>query len=386
MFFLIFIAAYLDFLYCLINGKYLPTLIVLLFLLCIFQAKYRSVYFIVLLSSFLFLVMGEVYFRSSYFGPDALIRCREYVPAHFGDPLSFLEYDNKTYTGLKPLSSGIFKGKPFHVNNLGFRDKNRYFKKSGGTFRIMLFGASASMGEGVDQKENYAACLEEMLNGDPGLLRKFSGFEVINFSIGGYGIDDFKRGLETFGPKFEPDMIFVSNERWGFKGYHTEKEFLGSKWELAKMAIERPHAVSFFFNAIKQEFIKGLELNAKNIFKIPGRAARTNAADGQNRDLRAHFNAFKRASNGTPLFIVALRPMRDIDKRLSFDQSIKGLCKEYGFGVIDTYNEDYGANVRNMIIYPGDHHPNARTHEIYARSIFRQIKPVISAYDRKNAH
>ena len=384
MFFLFFIAVYLGFLYFFINGQYscYLALLVLLILFCIFQAKYRSIYFMILLAGFLFLVMGEAYFRSSYFGPDALVRCREYVPTYLADPLCLIERDDRTFTGLKPLSSGIFKGKSFYVNNLGFRDKNRYFKKPGGTFRIMLLGASFSMGWGVNQKENYGACLEEMLNNDPGLLRKFSRFEVINLSKGGYGVDDLIRALQIFGPKFEPDMIFVSYERWEVKGLHKNKEFRRSKWDLIKMAIKRPYAVSFFFNAIKQEFIKGLELNAENIFKISGRAAGTNAANDQNGDPKAYFNAFKRYSNNTPLFIIALRPMRDMDEHLIFDPSIKGLCKGYGFGVIDTYDEDYGTNVRNMIIYPGDHHPNAMTHKIYARSIFRQIRPAISAYGR----
>jgi hypothetical protein len=88
---------------------------------------------------------------------------------------------------LIPSYNGAYKGASFRTNRWGLRDKEYLLKPAAGIYRIALVGSSFSMGAGVPVEETHEALLEDRLNREgPGVPRRH--YEILNFSVGGYGI------------------------------------------------------------------------------------------------------------------------------------------------------------------------------------------------------
>ena len=88
---------------------------------------------------------------------------------------------------LVPSFNGTYKGAPFRTNRWGMRDKNYNLKPPARTYRMALVGSSFTMGGGVPDEQTIEWLLEDRLNRErpvPSGLR----YEILNFSVGGYGI------------------------------------------------------------------------------------------------------------------------------------------------------------------------------------------------------
>ncbi len=115
---------------------------------------------------------------------------------------------------LKPSTETLHKGVMIRTNSLGMRDREYSRKKPPGTYRIALLGASYEMGVGVAGHRTFENLVENRLN-QHHRSDTISNYEILNFSVGGYGVIQ-KVGLcmyKIFG--FEPDAVFYmshSNE------------------------------------------------------------------------------------------------------------------------------------------------------------------------------
>ncbi len=88
---------------------------------------------------------------------------------------------------LVPSFKGTYKGASFFTNQWGMRDKNYDLTRPARTYRIALVGSSFTMGGGVPADQNIESLVENQLNRDgPGAPRR--RYEILNFSVGGYGI------------------------------------------------------------------------------------------------------------------------------------------------------------------------------------------------------
>jgi hypothetical protein len=109
---------------------------------------------------------------------------------------------------LVPGYAGEYKGAAFRTNRWGMRDKNYELKAPKGTYRMALLGSSFSMGGGVAAEQTFEALLENRLNvastGSPS-----RGYEILNFSVGGYGVLQNLAVLERKVFQFEPDAVLL---------------------------------------------------------------------------------------------------------------------------------------------------------------------------------
>lgn len=109
---------------------------------------------------------------------------------------------------LLPSYSGTFKDAEFSTNSWGIRDQAYPLEKSPHTLRIALLGASMEMAAGVRNSEVYEAIVEEKLNNQPG-NRAYETVELMNFSIGGYGMTQKVLLLDEFVARFDPDIVML---------------------------------------------------------------------------------------------------------------------------------------------------------------------------------
>jgi D-alanyl-lipoteichoic acid acyltransferase DltB (MBOAT superfamily) len=136
---------------------------------------------------------------------------------------------------LKASLSESYKGALFETNQWGFRDKEYSLQKPASTHRIAMIGASVEMGGGVTNDEVYEAVLEDNLNRHHA-DGYYSNHEVLNFSVGGYGMLHKFMIAEQKIDRFEPDMVLLTI-------FNTEdRRTLGHLAALVSADIEIPYA------------------------------------------------------------------------------------------------------------------------------------------------
>lgn len=98
---------------------------------------------------------------------------------------------------------------PIVSNSLGFPGPEYAEAKPSNTFRILVTGDAFSTGDGVQPEQNWVRLLEKKLT-QQGSVRSRS-VEVLNFSMTGYGPDQYAEVIKTFAPKYKPDLIIVEH-------------------------------------------------------------------------------------------------------------------------------------------------------------------------------
>jgi len=390
-----------------INYKIITVLGLALITIFLIQRRYRKTYALIFFSGLLFLSIGEIYFRLDYFGIEGIRSFHQYSPAGIRSPIAMLERDHTTYTGLRPGSKGFLAGVPIYVNNLGFIDRDREFEKKRDVFRIVICGASVSMGQGVEEGKNYPALLEKMLN------EKFPSrkYEVINLSIAGYGNNEILEVLEKFALKFNSDMIFIA------ESLQDEQQLLNLR-KIPKLTgrdrflyiLKRPHEKFFFFRAILNDFVPNTRRRIRDIKaemrqyirdrlvlyqtrnpdesqsifgKAEGGPSKKDMRVSQQEEvMRDYFKKIKYLTHGKKVFILDFRIMRSLHLKTATNPILKELSTQFGFGFIHTHDEEYGPLAKDMIIYIGDIHPNSKTQRIYAEAIFKALKPEIESLQK----
>jgi len=115
---------------------------------------------------------------------------------------------------LKPGLRGTYRGQPLATSSAGLRDREYPRPKGDGTYRVVGLGDSVMFGWAVREEQSYLALLEEWLNasgeGDGG-----RPFEVLNFAVPGYNTSIEVATLEHRALELDPDLVilhFVSND------------------------------------------------------------------------------------------------------------------------------------------------------------------------------
>jgi hypothetical protein len=108
---------------------------------------------------------------------------------------------------LRPNLWSHHKDRPFSTNQWGMRDKEYEQAPSPGTLRIALMGSSVIMGSGVADGENFESLLETRLNRTH-TPEPHARYEILNFSVGGYGPLEQVVLLERRVFAFRPNAVF----------------------------------------------------------------------------------------------------------------------------------------------------------------------------------
>jgi lysophospholipase L1-like esterase len=102
---------------------------------------------------------------------------------------------------LQPNKRVLFKGAMMSTNRWGMRDRDCEKQTPPGTRRIAFLGASISMGTGVEDDEVFDNVAEDRLNQEHAATDGLR-YEILNFSVGGYGplqrLADFDRRVSDF--------------------------------------------------------------------------------------------------------------------------------------------------------------------------------------------
>ena len=151
---------------------------------------------LLLLSAFIFLGIGEIYFR--VFNPQAI------------QPESIHEYVYGINNGLRANVNQRWTDKDYDVlvttNAKRLRGEEYPYKKSEGVTRILALGDSFTFGFGVNVEESYSNVLAKLLN-DSQRVGKTRQYEVINAGVPGWGTAQELVFWDVEGHKYDPDIV-----------------------------------------------------------------------------------------------------------------------------------------------------------------------------------
>jgi len=145
-------------------------------------------------SGLIFFLAGELVFR--IFIPQPIVRYR------FSYTRGWEQEPNASYQYTKYGEFTV----PIRYNSAGLRDREYPLQKEAGTFRIALMGDSFTEALQVRLEESYAKLLEEELNRGRGDKK----YEVINFGVTGYGIDQHLIRLKEQALAYQPNVVLVA--------------------------------------------------------------------------------------------------------------------------------------------------------------------------------
>jgi lysophospholipase L1-like esterase len=269
-------------------------------------------------------------------------------------------------------------------NRFGFREREFAVPKPVGTFRIMVLGDSLTWGTGLALKERYTDRLEALLKSDVPQL----DVEVLNFGLSGRSTVSERDILKRLHSKVDPNLIIVgfcfNDPQPKSQNYSVERMRLNSLYNLiAKMRfIGLNKTYAFMIDRLDNMFIK--------LQTIPTwQEALDRTYDEQSREWQTFAEALvdiKHISDEKrlppPLLILLLQGLaKDKPKDpyiTKWFQQVKDTAVGKGFVVVDPeksfVTELYKAD---LPVNPKDGHPSAKCNLIYARHLYKAVKPIV---------
>ena len=155
---------------------------------------------------------------------------------------SYYQHDNFLGWRLKPnLDLILWDNKHFQTNAAGIRGAKDYtLKADPGITRIAMIGDSFTMGAEVGETETFPYQLQQA----------WPQAEVINFGIGGYGIDQILLHMEEHVVSYKPDVVvlgFVRDDMrrsmWSFRHHGKPLLKLEDDLEITNIPVPESKAV-----------------------------------------------------------------------------------------------------------------------------------------------
>ena len=144
------------------------------------------------------------------YGGEGLVRRFDPQEVNGWGERASLEPDDRLGWHLKPSFQTRLRWESYNYgvrsNALGYPWPEVPEKKAPGALRILATGDAFTSAEGVDTDQSWPRLLEKNL---AERLPPRRLVEVLNFGITGYGPNQYAAVVETFAPKFRPDLILV---------------------------------------------------------------------------------------------------------------------------------------------------------------------------------
>jgi GDSL-like Lipase/Acylhydrolase family len=275
----------------------------------------------------------------------------------FGGDLTGIVTELSTYLRweMKPSLNIRWNGTVFQTNSLGFRTPEVRLEKPAGTYRILVFGSSNTMGYGVNNDDMYTRHLERFLNAWMGPTRRV---EVVNLAVAG---DSPTRRLAR---------MKKEAERWNADWLLCDATALDSWLEdnHIQSVLLRGIPIPFPFvqDAVRRSGATGADSIEVFRDKFRGESERV-----VGRVYAAWKDEAARAQ--IPLSVLILPRGDSKAKSNRVFQLIRSLCVQNGLDFIDMSSAFDHMEVDEFRISDWDKHPNARGHRV----IFEALRDAI---------
>ncbi len=265
--------------------------------------------------------------------------------------------DDFALTELRPGIEIEYHGATLRTNAFGLRDRDYAETKPDGTWRAALIGASYVMGSGVGNDQTFENLIEDRLNAEPpagGAQR----YEILNFSVAGYGPMQRVWAFEHRALRFAPDVvIYIGHENEEYR----IKRHLASARERG-LTLPYPELQRIYEQAgITDEM-------ATEAFE--------NALDPHVRDIIAliyrRLGETARAAGVRPVWV--LLPTLEMAGERDELAWLTALATDADLEVIELFGVYDGHDIFTIRLADWDYHPNPTGHEIIAERLLTELR------------
>ncbi len=259
-----------------------------------------------------------------------------------------------------PLVETTYRGAPFVTNSRGMQDREYTEEKAAGTFRMALVGSSHDAGSGVPPDETYENLVESMLNDRWGSDER--RYEILNFSVGGFGPLQKLAKVEREVLQFEPDVVLYAASSTEVL-WATER----GAHELLERGLVRefPLLVDVFRKAGVDPDERGIR---PRVLEHRLRPFRSMALEG----VFTQFGESTRRGGARPIVLLVEHPY-NAQRPPSFDVMIE-MGRRCNVEVIDLYGAFADVKDRSSLgVAPWDTHTNSRGHALLANLLFEKL-------------
>jgi len=252
----------------------------------------------------------------------------------------------------KPEIDSYFKLADFRTNSRGLRDKEYSLEKPANTFRVAVIGGSFTVPAGVEIDEAFHSILENRLNKENPDLN----YEFINFGVSGYRINNKIATLENKALKYNPDLILFILDDSQFTE-DEEKEFKPKSQK------------NQFFQSFTYKLISKNKLFTQDNKDQEFLDEHKTGLDQFNLELQKLSNISQK--NKVPICVVVL----DHDySHYELSGEIKRLVENNNLYYSNTLASFQDIDISELTIYKIDIHPNSKANQIFADSIYMDLK------------
>lgn len=256
-----------------------------------------------------------------------------------------------------------FKGAVMTTNQWAMRDRPYEKKRPPGTYRIGVTGASFDMGTGVGDDEVYDNVIEDRLNAESDSLR----YELLNFSVGGYG--PLQRLIDMEQRMFDFELNAVL-----FVGIDDLYWMVKDVADAAEAGLPVPY--EYINNVMREDGLKKGTSYAEGSQKLTPRREELLAwLYGEVVRLCNEHGVLPMAG-----FIPTTRRIEDPGKLADLARQ-KELAREAGMVVLDATDAFDGIeDPRRFWIAPWDSHPDAEGHRLIADAFYDELTVVLAQH------
>jgi hypothetical protein len=319
---------------------------------------------ILLLSSSLALslIIAEFVFRIYLFGHHGVLYSdiNKYRLELMSGIMRKSNLENLLYE-LRPNIKKNIRGVLLKTNSLGLHDKEYDIVKNKNTYRIAIVGDSISMPSGVTYENAYHSLWEDELNRQS----QDTKFEVINFSVAGYSIGDYKEVVINKVAKYNVDHIFIglclTNDHLSQKSQKLNQRFKNTPDD--QLRVEKWNHTSFWTSHLYS-----------TISKLPFFYTKNNASiDYNDKDisfLTTNLNAIKKwgLENNINLTVAAVSSARRFPERI---KALKLISKKHNIDFIDLLTIFPSYHLEKYKVSTHDKHPSVLAHKVLGQELLK---------------
>lgn len=321
--------------------------------------KYFINFLLLLVSTIFSALLLEQGFRCWLFGWKAfdMTAMRNNVPINNAGFMVQSPFDD-IYWALQPDLDTSFKLARLTTNSHGLADREYPLQKPAGSYRIAVLGDSYSMASGVDTDKSFHALLENKMNEN-----SKHPYEIINFAVGGFGLERYNATLEHLVPAWQPDAILL-----GYCGFNDQQALPPKTGNVPPF---NPKRIDGFWTSYIREYIdlrQAEKLALQNTAESVLSDKHLTFIDSELHHMRALADRIK---PDMPIVLVYL------DNRVHAEQDLQhiaDIAQRHNIQFVDTSRQFSNTKIDDYSIHLLDSHPDARAQEMFFHTVFNAIQ------------
>ena len=265
--------------------------------------------------------------------------------------------DDERLWELLPEVDIEFKNARLRTNRWGMRDRDYTMTKSEDAYRVALLGASYVMGAGVENDETFESLLEARLNEELDSTG-IRNYELLNFSVGGYGLIQQVTVAQEQVFDFEPDVVL----------------YIAQPGEVRR-AVERFLPALLNGHKIHSPFLKDA-IKKSGITKDMKRAEAKDRLYAISDDLvewgYRRIAQLARKNGAVPVLVYLPNTARKFEAEEI--EYLEALAQQIGYQTINLEGVYENYTLDALQIAPWDLHPNPKGHQLIADKLYQELQ------------